>query len=499
MVKIATLSIITIAFIFLIPFSIDDVFAEVPDWVKNNAEWWADGKINDTDFLTGIEFLIKEGTIVTSSNAKTTHNSSDKIPDWVKNNAKWWADGTILDDDFLNSLEYLINQGIINVSTEPLIEPLIEQGDYFTTGYLTPSNSNYESHYSLLKENQILETFVNKVNEIYVIPENISVVAIECDTINAFYDPNKKQITVCYELIDYLSKVFQATSSSEQEFVNDFTGTLAFIMLHELGHALVDVYDIPITGMEEDAVDQLSVLLILSIEDRNAYSYLASTASWFFLQGSSDITSGNMPFWDEHSLNIQRYYNILCLSYGSNPTFGSGLVEEGLLPAERAVRCLDEFDRMSTSWKQLLEPHLQDVKSNPSSGGSTSTYDNYFPPRVWQTSGPFSIDRIEYSLGETIFLRIDELSSSEKGEIRFLRPFDADNYQVYLTIPFDGSLNENRNWYLSPELRQENICNKNDLVGEWAVQFQGTNYRTMHFEITDNILSGEEHKYRSVC
>ena len=33
----------------------------IPEWVKNNAGWWADGAIGDSDFVQGIQFLIKEG------------------------------------------------------------------------------------------------------------------------------------------------------------------------------------------------------------------------------------------------------------------------------------------------------------------------------------------------------------------------------------------------------------------------------------------------------
>ena len=35
----------------------------IPSWVKNNAEWWADGLISDEDYASGIEYLIKEGII----------------------------------------------------------------------------------------------------------------------------------------------------------------------------------------------------------------------------------------------------------------------------------------------------------------------------------------------------------------------------------------------------------------------------------------------------
>jgi len=36
---------------------------EIPTWIKNNAGWWADGIIDDSTFITGIEFLVKEGLI----------------------------------------------------------------------------------------------------------------------------------------------------------------------------------------------------------------------------------------------------------------------------------------------------------------------------------------------------------------------------------------------------------------------------------------------------
>ena len=34
---------------------------KIPAWVKNNAEWWADDLIGDTEFVSGIQFLITEG------------------------------------------------------------------------------------------------------------------------------------------------------------------------------------------------------------------------------------------------------------------------------------------------------------------------------------------------------------------------------------------------------------------------------------------------------
>ena len=86
----------------------------VPNWIKNNAKWWANDKIDDDTFVSGIEFLIKENIIHVSSDI--VGSTSEEIPAWIKNNAKWWSDGVIDDDTFLNGVEYLVERGIISVN-----------------------------------------------------------------------------------------------------------------------------------------------------------------------------------------------------------------------------------------------------------------------------------------------------------------------------------------------------------------------------------------------
>ena len=39
----------------------EPVPTKIPDWIKNNAGWWANGDIDDNSFVQGIQFLIKEG------------------------------------------------------------------------------------------------------------------------------------------------------------------------------------------------------------------------------------------------------------------------------------------------------------------------------------------------------------------------------------------------------------------------------------------------------
>jgi len=89
---------------------------KVPSWVKNNAGWWANGQIGDSDFVSGIQFLIKEGIIKIPSTAQGAGSGSDEIPEWIKNNAGWWANGQIGDSDFVSGIQFLIKEGIMRIS-----------------------------------------------------------------------------------------------------------------------------------------------------------------------------------------------------------------------------------------------------------------------------------------------------------------------------------------------------------------------------------------------
>ena len=74
-------TVIVLSGIILIP----NAFAEnVPEWIKNNAGWWADGQIDDSSFLQGIQYLIKEGIMVIPS-TETSESSGSQVPVWIKN------------------------------------------------------------------------------------------------------------------------------------------------------------------------------------------------------------------------------------------------------------------------------------------------------------------------------------------------------------------------------------------------------------------------------
>ena len=119
------LSILSVLIIIsTIPFVSSEVIrgeSTVPDWVKNTAGWWASEQIDDSAFLQGIQYLIKEGIMIVEIPTEIDSESAEEVPGWVKNTAGWWAEDKIHDTTFVSGIEYLIGKGII-VVMKPQVE-----------------------------------------------------------------------------------------------------------------------------------------------------------------------------------------------------------------------------------------------------------------------------------------------------------------------------------------------------------------------------------------
>lgn len=89
----------------------------LPDWIKNTITWWSEGSISEQEFVGALQYLIKEKIMILpdipESNQMTT---SRAVPDWVRTNAIWWTQDRISDNDFVSGLQFLIKEGIIRVN-----------------------------------------------------------------------------------------------------------------------------------------------------------------------------------------------------------------------------------------------------------------------------------------------------------------------------------------------------------------------------------------------
>ena len=90
-------------------------YADVPDWLRDTAGWWAEGAISDVEFVGAIQYMADTGIIQIMYNEQTD-TQSDEIPGWLRDTAGWWAEGVISDVEFVGAIQYMADMGIIQVT-----------------------------------------------------------------------------------------------------------------------------------------------------------------------------------------------------------------------------------------------------------------------------------------------------------------------------------------------------------------------------------------------
>jgi hypothetical protein len=228
-----------------------------------------------------------------------------------------------------------------------------DRGDITTSFRSAPEQVSRELAESF-EETELFEDIARGLNATLKFPVDLPVAHVACGEPNAFYDPTKQKLSLCYELLTAIATVAYDPGVSDTEIAERIVGTWMFVFFHELGHGLIDLYELPVVGREEDAVDDFSTLLLI---DMGLTSY-AIRAAEYWAATDQGVTSP-LAFADEHSLNAQRFFSILCLVYGSDPKQYRELVTKGVLPEERAVRCPAEWQAKRSAWDQLLEPWMK--------------------------------------------------------------------------------------------------------------------------------------------
>jgi len=137
----------------------------IPSWIKNNADWWADDKIDDFTFAQGIGFLIKNKIIQiddlpTTSDGEISIENDIVIPSWIKNNAGWWADDHISDPDFLYGIKFLVETNIIQFQSDTDYEKTKNIEKYLLDWDTIVNDSKYAYDGSIKLQNKFFD-YVN--------------------------------------------------------------------------------------------------------------------------------------------------------------------------------------------------------------------------------------------------------------------------------------------------------------------------------------------------
>ncbi len=86
----------------------------IPVWVKNNAKWWSQDQISDSEFISALHYLVSH-KIIQVYPSLSVNNTSTVLPDWVKGVAGAWANGSISNDYFVTTVQYMSDQNILKM------------------------------------------------------------------------------------------------------------------------------------------------------------------------------------------------------------------------------------------------------------------------------------------------------------------------------------------------------------------------------------------------
>jgi Putative metallopeptidase len=249
-----------------------------------------------------------------------------------------------------------------------LWQPALAQGPtlHGVTGlqieYKEPTNPLHRPIYDRLKHRAVLEQYREFMSPLRF-RRSLTVALQGCNgVINAFHQSGK--ITYCYEFLAETHRQVAATNvlpgfRREDAIVAGFVSTL----LHETGHAIFYLFDVPIFGREEDAADAIAAYVALQFGPTTARRILTGTA---FVWRAAELTrhqNGNRRFEDyadEHGTDAQRFFNTLCIATGSDIVNRSNVFSDfvPLLPERRRSQCGKEYLHVKNSFARFVLPHV---------------------------------------------------------------------------------------------------------------------------------------------
>jgi hypothetical protein len=232
--------------------------------------------------------------------------------------------------------------------------------------YVPPKNPAHQQVYELIKQRQVLEN-LQKIFGAFRLPVELVIKTVGCDGVsNAWYEREGKQPTVslCYEYLqelwDGMPKETTAAGISPGDAI---AGQLFFATAHEIGHAMFDIFDVPVFGRQEDAADQVSAYIMLQFGGDRAHRLVTGAAYGYrdFIKNYKEKPKVTLPlaaFSSDHGSPEERFYNLLCMAYGYDAKVFADLVEKEYLPASRAKKCRFEYKDLEYAFREVFGPHI---------------------------------------------------------------------------------------------------------------------------------------------
>src|ERR1700704_129645 len=258
--------------------------------------------------------------------------------------------------------------------------PPVLQNDSIEIEYNEPRSAKYKPIYERLKQRKLLEQLETFLSPLKL--QGSLVLSLEegdaraCGASNSYYD-GRGRVHLCYSWFYFMDAEVSVErkrapnepfTSSSLGLMPGFSrnevlvGGAVSVILHEIGHALFQIQDIPLLGKEEDAADQIAALLMLQYGPKVALTTIKGTYNAWHHMNAVSLQSQKGEIKpaqeaDEHSIDIQRAFNYLCIAYGKEPAAFQELADR-LLPRVRKDNCADEYKQAALAFRKTVLPDV---------------------------------------------------------------------------------------------------------------------------------------------
>ena len=229
--------------------------------------------------------------------------------------------------------------------------------------YEPPENPALQNLYDLLRERHALES-IQEILMPFRSPEALTIKTAECKAINAWYrrETFKPTVTVCYELLKHILGSLPNEDNPDGLTPADAAvGQFFFATLHEVGHAIFDILDVPMFGHEEDAADNFATYIMLQFGEGQAHRLIGGAAwSWRAYLGDYKknplVPTRLSAFASDHGLPQERFYNLICLAFGADRIGFADFAT--YLPSTRAPTCWREYGTLVRAFEKEITLHI---------------------------------------------------------------------------------------------------------------------------------------------
>jgi Putative metallopeptidase len=239
----------------------------------------------------------------------------------------------------------------------------IGQPNRVSIAYVPTDDLVLKEVYGLLRERRALER-VQEMLSPFHLPEELTIKTAECGAVDFRYGREnfKATVTICYEYLRHILESLPNEITPAGITPADATaGQLFWVTFHEVGHAIFDIFDVPIFGHPEDAADNFATYILLQF-GRGQARRLIGGAAWAWRAYLGDYKRNPVvrkriaAFADNHGLPEERFYNLLCLAFGADPVQFADV--ESYLPPTRLSTCEFEYRTLVNAFHKEISPHI---------------------------------------------------------------------------------------------------------------------------------------------